>query len=117
MVANGQWTGAFTTQIVALSFVFIALSVVLLVYSRLNLEKKEKLFTRHYDQLREWYKSLLSEEEAEKIFVDRNPKIVGTHTNYIQWQKKKYTWIWIGTLVAMSLFLIGVCAIKDSSKS
>lgn len=108
VVANGQWTGAFSTQIVALSFVFIALSVVLLVYSRLNLEKKEKLFTRHYDQLREWYKSLLSEEEAEKIFVDRNPKIVGTHTNYIQWQKKKYTWIWIGTLVAMSLFLIGV---------
>lgn len=108
VVANGQWTGAFSTQIVALSFVFIALSVVLLVYSRLNLEKKEKLFTRHYDQLREWYKSLLSEEEAEKIFVDRNPKIVGAHTNYIQWQKKKYTWIWIGTLVAMSLFLIGV---------
>lgn len=108
VVANGQWTGAFSTQIIALSFVFIALSVVLLIYSRQNLEQKEKLYTKHYGQLRERYRLLLSTEEADKIFEDSDPNKVGTHSNYIKCQKKTYTWIWIGTLVAMSLFLIGV---------
>lgn len=108
VVANGQWTGAFSTQIVALSFVFIALSFVLLIYSRWNLEQKEKLYTKHYGQLRERYKLLLSKEEADKIFEDSDPNKVGTHSNYIKCQKKTYTWVWIGTLVAMSLFLIGV---------
>lgn len=108
VVANGQWTGAFSTQIVVLSFVFIALSVVLLIHSRRNLEQKEKLYTKHYGQLRERYKLLLSTKEADKIFEDSDPNKVGTHSNYIKCQKKTYTWIWIGTLVAMSLFLIGV---------
>lgn len=108
VVANGQWTGAFSTQIIALSFVFIALSVVLLIYSRRNLEQKEKLYTKHYGQLRERYKLLLSTEEADKIFEDSDPNKVGTHSHYIKYQKKTYTLIWIGTLVTMSLFLIGV---------
>lgn len=108
VVANGQWMGAFSTQIVALSFVFIALSVVLLIYSRRNLEQREKLYTKHYGQLRERYKLLLSTEEADKIFEDSDPNKVGTHSNYIKCQKKTYTLIWIGTLVAMSLFLIDV---------
>lgn len=105
VVANGQWRGAFSTQIVALSFVFIALSAVLLVYSRLNLEKRERLYTKHYNQLRDRYKLLLSKEEADKIFEDSDPNKVETHSHYIQWQKKRYTWIWIGTLIVFSLFL------------
>lgn len=108
VVANGQWTGAFSSHIIALSFVFIVLSAVLLVYSRLNLEKREKLYTKHYDQLRERYSLLLSNEEADKIFEDSDPKKVGTHLNYIEWQKKRYTWIWIGTLIAFLLFLVCV---------
>ena len=108
VVANGQWTGAFSTQIVALSFIFIVLSAVLLVYSRLNLEKREKLYSKHYVQLRERYKPLLGDEEADKIFEDSDPKKVGTHSNYIKWQKKRYTLIWIGTLIAFSLFLMCV---------
>ena len=106
MVSNGQWSGAFSTQIVELSFVFIALSIVLLVYSRLALEKKEELYYKHYKQLRKRYEPLLSKEEADKLFEDGDPNSVESHTNYIQWQKKVYTWIWISTLVVFSLFLI-----------
>ena len=108
VVANGQWKGAFSTQIVLLSFVFIALSVVLLIYSRRNLEQREKLYTKHYGQLRERYKLLLSNEEADKIFEDSDPNKVGTHSNYINCQKKTYTLIWIVMLVVLSLFLVGV---------
>lgn len=106
VVANGQWAGAFSNQILVLSFIFIVLSAVLLIYSRLTLEKKEKLYAKHYDQLRERYKLLLSEEEAKKIFEECNPKKVGTHADYIQWQKKTYTWIWGLTLGVFLLFIV-----------
>lgn len=106
VVANGQWAGAFSNQILVLSVIFIVLSAVLLIYSRLTLEKKEKLYTKHYDQLYERYKLLLSEEEAKKIFEECNPQKVGTHADYIRWQKKIYTWIWSMTLGVFLLFIV-----------
>lgn len=105
VVAGGHWTGAFSNELVGLSFLFIALSAAILVYSRLSLDKKEKLYSKHYGQLRERYKPLLSKEEADKIFEDSDPNILGTHNNYIQWQKKRYTWIWALTLVTFTVFL------------
>lgn len=108
VVGNGHWTGAFSSQIVILSLIFVALSAVILVSSRLTLEKKEKLYDKHYQLLRERYDPLLSREEADKIFEDGNPQKVGSHSNYIQWQKKLYTKIWALTLVAVTLFLVTV---------
>lgn len=106
VVANGQWAGAFSTEIVALSFVFLMLAAVVLVYSRRTLDKREKLYSKHYAQLRERYELLLSKEEADKIFEDCDPKKTDSHSNYIRWQKKVYTGIWIATLIAFALFLI-----------
>lgn len=107
VVAGGQWYEPFSNQIVVLSFLFLALSAVVLVYSRKTLDKKEQLYTKHYKQLRERYDQLLSKEEADKVFEDGDPNKLGTHSNYIQWQKNRYTWIWALTLVAFFLFLIG----------
>lgn len=107
VVAGGHWYEPFSNQIVALSLLFLALSVVALVYSRKTLEKKEQLYTKHYKQLRERYDQLLSKEEADQIFEDGDPNNLNSHSNYIQWQKNRYTWIWALTLVAFSLFLVG----------
>lgn len=106
VAGNGQWAGAFSSQVVALSFLFIVLSAVVLVYSRLSLERKERLYDKHYKQLQERYEPLLSKEEADKIFEDSDPKKVDSHSNYIQWQKNRYTWIWALTLVAFAVFLV-----------
>ena len=106
VIAGGQWYEPFSNQIVALSLIFLALSVVILVYSRKTLDKKEQLYTKHYGQLRERYKQLLSTEEADKIFEDDDPNKLATHSNYIQWQKNRYTWIWALTLVAFFVFLV-----------
>ena len=106
VIAGGQWYEPFSNQIVTLSLIFLALSVVMLIYSRKTLDKKEQLYTKHYGQLRERYDQLLSKEEADKIFEDGDPNKLGTHSNYIQWQKNRYTWIWALTLVAFFLFLV-----------
>lgn len=110
VVGSGEWTGIFTPQIVALSFVFIVLSAVILCYSRLAMSKKEKLFMKHYDQLRHRYEALLSKEELDELFEDGDPNKTDSHSNYIQWQKKLYTWLWSIVLVAFSVLLIlGLC--------
>lgn len=105
VVANGKWYGAFSTQIVVLSFIFVFISFVVLCYSRCAIDKKEKLYTKHYDQLQRRYKALLSEEEIKELFEDSNPNKTNTHSNYILWQKKVYTWIWAGALLVISVFL------------
>ena len=107
VVAGGHWYEPFSNQIVALSLLFLVLSVVVLVYSRKTLDKKEQLYCKHYKQLRERYDPLLSKEEADHIFEDGDPNKLGSHSNYIQWQKNRYTWIWALTLVAFFLFLVG----------
>ena len=107
VVAGGHWYEPFCNQIVMLSFLFLVLSAVVLVYSRKTLDKKEQLYAKHYGQLRERYDKLLSKEEADKIFEDGDPNKLGTHSNYIKWQKNRYTCIWALTLVAFFVFLIG----------
>ena len=106
VIANGGIAGAFTRGIALLSLAFIALSAVNLVYSRKTLNRKEKLFTKHYDQLKERYSQLLSEEEEQKMFEDSDPKKDGTHANYILWQKNRYTWIWAIALVIFALLVV-----------
>ncbi len=106
VVSHGDWFGGFTTQIVALSFIFVILSAVVLYYSRRTLEIQEKLYMKHYELLRSRYNALLSKQELDELFEDGDPNKVGTHSNYIQWQKDVYTWIWGGALFVFSIFLI-----------
>lgn len=106
VVAGREWTGAFSSQIVGLSFIFVTLSAVILCFSRAAINRKEKLFNKHYDQLRKRYEALLSKEELDELFKDGNPNKVGSHSNYIKFLKNVYTWIWGGFLVAISVFLV-----------
>lgn len=106
VVAKGDWYGAFSSQIVVLSFIFVLLSTVILCYSRKAMDKKEELYTKHYGQLRRRYEALLSKEELDELFEDGDPNKSGSHSNYIQWQKNKYTRIWGGFLIVCSVFLM-----------
>ncbi len=106
VIANGDIAGAFTGNIAILSLAFIVLSAANLIYSRKTLGRKERLFTKHYEQLKERYSQLLSEEEKQKMFEDSDPRKDGTHANYILWQKKRYTWIWAIALVIFALLVV-----------
>ena len=105
VIADGDIAGAFTGNIALLSLTFIALSAVNLIYSRMSLCRKEKLFTKHYEQLKQRYSQLLSNEEKQKMFEDCDPRKEGTHANYILWQKNRYTCIWAIALVVFALLV------------
>lgn len=108
VVSKGDFFGGFTGSIILLSFVFVIISAINLCCSRLSVDKKEKLFTKHYEQIKRRYAALFTGNELDSMFDDCNPLKVGTHSNYIKWQKDTYTIIWILSLLLFLAFLIMV---------
>ena len=83
------------------------------------MDKKKKLFEKHYDQIKNRYKSLLSEDEILEMFEDSNPNKQGSHANYIEWQGKVYTRLWIACVVVLAAFVFfawNYCLLSSLSK-
>lgn len=108
VISKGDFTGGFTTPVMFLSIIYLCISSGLLYYSRIELDRKKKLFEKHYDQIKERYRILLSEEELREMFEDSDPNKLQSHANYIEWQKNVYTKIWIGSIAALGLFVVVV---------
>lgn len=106
VISKGDFAGGFTTPVFILSLIFLALSLVLLVFSRMELNKKKELFEKHYNQTKNRYKCLLSDEEIKEMFEDSNPNKQGSHANYIEWQGKVYTLLWIACVFVLAAFAI-----------
>lgn len=106
VISKGEFWGGFTNPVIYLSLIFLGISAMLLIYSHIEISTKEKLFEKQYNQLKERYAPLLSVEELTSIFEDCDPRKCGTHANYIQWQKRVYTGLWIASLIVLLLFLI-----------
>lgn len=105
VIAKGDIYGAFTGSITLISFAFIVLSAVNLIYSRKSLDRKEQLFIKHYGQMKKRYEPLLSSEEMNELFEDCDPNKIGSHSNYIKWIKNRYTCIWVIALVVFSVVI------------
>lgn len=105
VIAKGDIYGAFTGGITLISFAFIVLSAVNLIYSRKSLDRKEQLFIKHYGQMKKRYEPLLSSEEMNELFEDCDPNKIGSHSNYIKWIKNRYTCIWVIALVVFSVVI------------
>lgn len=108
VISKGDFTGGFTTPVMILSIIYLCISLGLLYYSRIELDRKKNLFEKHYDQIKERYKILLSDEELKEMFEDSDPNKLQSHANYIEWQRNVYTKIWLGSIVALTLFVVFV---------
>ena len=108
VISKGDFTGGFTTPVMILSIIYLCISLDLLYYSRRELDRKKNLFEKHYDQIKERYKILLSDEELKEMFEDSDPNKLQSHANYIEWQKDVYTKIWLGSIVTLTLFVVFV---------
>ena len=106
VISKGDFTGGFTTPVMILSMIYLCISLGLLYYSRIELGRKKNLFEKHYDQIKERYRILLSDEEMKEMFEDSDPNKLQSHANYIEWQKSVYTKLWIGSIIVLGLFVI-----------
>lgn len=107
VVSKGDFTGGFTTEIVILSYSFLMISIGIMVYSRWEFTKRISMFDKHYNQLKDRYKELLSEDELTKIFEDCNPQN-GQSKSFVQQQKKLYTILWICSILILAIAVTGI---------
>lgn len=108
VISKGDFTGGFTTPVMFLSLIYLGISLLLLCYSRKELDRKKNLFAKHYEQIKERYRILLSDEELKEMFEDSDPNKLQSHANYIEWQKIVYTRIWLGSIIVLGLFVVFV---------
>jgi hypothetical protein len=105
VVSKGDFIGGFTTEIIILSYSFLVISIGLLIYSRWEFSKRVEMFDKHYEQLKDRYKELLSEDELNKIFNECNPKNRKTKS-FVYQQRRLYTILWICSVLSLAIALI-----------
>lgn len=116
VVSKGDFVGGFTIEVIILSYALIVISVLIFLYSKWEFEQKEKLYHKHYEQLKVRYKPLLSDEELNKAFVDNDPDIDDTHASYLKKQKKRFTYLWALTLVILTISITMIGILNNFSK-
>ena len=112
VVSKGDFIGGFTNEILILSYSFLIISVGLLLYSRWEFDKRVAMFNKHYNQLRNRYKDLLTEKELSDIFNDCNPSEVNSKS-FVEQQKRNYTILWIFSILILGIALTIIWAINN----
>lgn len=104
VVSKGDFIDGFTNEIIILSYSFLIISAGLLIYSRWEFSNRISMFDKHYSQLKNRYKDLLSDNELGEIFNDCNPKECNSKS-FVQKQRKYYSILWIATIGILAIAL------------
>lgn len=96
----------FSNHIIILSWCFLGISLCYWLYSYNELNKRTKLFHKHYKQIKDRYAALLDETELETVFEECNPDKYESHRSYLEWQKCKFSLLWIGSILTLSIGLL-----------
>ncbi|WP_302613837.1 hypothetical protein [uncultured Bacteroides sp.] len=95
----------FSNHIIILSWCFLLISFFYWLYSYSELNKKTKLFYKHYEQIKNRYKALLDDVELKNIFEECNPDKYESHQSYIKWQKLWFSTLWIASIITLFIGL------------
>lgn len=106
VISDASPIAYFSNHIIILSWCFLLISFFYWLYSYSELKKKTKLFHKHYEQIKKRYESLLDEVELNNIFEECNPDKYESHNSYIEWQKCRFSILWIGSII---ILFIGLC--------
>ena len=101
VISDARPLAYFSNHIIILSYCFLLISFFYWLYSFNELNKKTKLFYRHYDQIKNRYKTLLDDVELDNIFEECNPDKYESHQSYIEWQKRWFSRLWIASIIIL----------------
>ena len=104
----------FSDHIIILSWCFLLISLLYRRYSYSELNKKNKLFYKHYEQIKDRYKALLDDVELNNIFEECNPDKYESHQSYIEWQKCWFSRLWIISIIILFIGLFILSIFNDS---
>lgn len=105
VISDASPLAYFSNHIIVLSWCFLLISFLYWLYSYNELNKKTKLFYKHYRQIKDRYKALLDDVELNNIFDECHPDKYEGHQSYIEWQKKWYSILWITSIVILFIGL------------
>jgi hypothetical protein len=105
VISKGDFIGGFTDEIIILSYSLLFISLGILLYSRWELKQKAQMFDKHYEQLKDRYKELLTEKEITEIFDDCNPQKLSNNKSFIYKQRKLYSWLWFISILVLAVTL------------
>ena len=104
----------FSDHIIILSWCFLLISLLYRRYSYSELNKKNKLFYKHYEQIKDRYRALLDDVELNNIFEECNPDKYESHQSYIEWQKCWFSRLWITSIIILFIGLFIISIFNDS---
>lgn len=100
----------FSDHIIILSWCFLLISLLYGCCSYSELNKKTKLFYKHYEQIKDRYRALLDDVELNNIFEECNPDKYESHQSFIEWQKCRFFRLWILSIIILfiGLFILSI---------
>lgn len=113
VVSNGEWLSGFTKEIVLLSTAFLVISLLFFFYSRWEFKKKKEMFEKHYEQIKNRYKDLLTEHELNEIFDQCNPQLNNGSKYFPKRQACLFSWVWIGSILILGVALLWISKINQ----
>ena len=114
VISKGDFIGGFTNSIIGLSFAFLMIDLGIFLYSKWELKEKLSSFQKHYSQIKKRYKDILSDVELGNIFEDCDPEKTDKGKSLVEKQTKRYSILWIASIIILLVFLIAVLFINNS---
>lgn len=113
VISKGDFIGGFTNSIIGLSFAFLLIDFGIFLYSKWELKEKLSSFQKHYSQIKKRYKELLSDVELDNIFEECDPEKTVKGQSFVEKQTKRYSRLWITSIVILVAFLVVVLFINN----
>ena len=103
-LSSDRLDNIFTKDIVIISFLFLVLSFLYMLFSLNDVEKEKQRFKELYNRLKTSYEDILNENDINYIF--KNDKYIVNDIEFIDEKVGRYKNRWIICLVIISISII-----------
>lgn len=104
VVSKGDFIGGFTFEVTLLSTGFLLIFLLVMFYSRWEIKKQIERYEKVYQNLKTRYSDLLESSDIKRILNNDSDHIL--NLEHINNNKKKYTQLWIISLLVLFIITI-----------
>lgn len=105
VITNGDFKSCFTTPILWIILVFLAISTGLMIYFEWEVKQRVEKHFILYEQVKNRYKDLFSLEELNEIFKESSHDNEHSNVCFVKQQIKLYTTVWKYSLLTIFIFV------------
>lgn len=103
---NESFLNVFSKEATILSFAFLLLSIVYLIFSSWDLNKEKTRLKRKYENLKGRYKDLLVDEDINNIL--KNDEEFNYEFSFINKRHRSYTTLWLITIIVLFFAVLSI---------